>query len=126
MMLESDRQSRVSTSNPINKEAIAFYWILSKSAPGYKGVQKALNRLIAELTYPNKSVFDFANSIDCSFTSTNFLEVLRDGVLRNFTLIINIELLYCTQLRTAIFLGCDRPRHFQKLSLSLDSISLID
>jgi hypothetical protein len=30
---------------------------LGKQAPGYKAVQKALNRFIAELTYPNTSVF---------------------------------------------------------------------
>lgn len=30
---------------------------LGKQAPGYKAVQKALNRFIAELTYPNTSIF---------------------------------------------------------------------
>ena len=30
---------------------------LGKQAPGYKAIQKALNRFIAELTYPNKSIF---------------------------------------------------------------------
>ncbi|MGI8501319.1 MAG: hypothetical protein ACR2LR_09275 [Hassallia sp.] len=30
---------------------------LGKQAPGYKAVQKALNRFIAEMTHPNKSVF---------------------------------------------------------------------
>ncbi|BAB78334.1 hypothetical protein ACN23B_28220 (plasmid) [Anabaena sp. FACHB-709] len=30
---------------------------LGKQAPGYKAVQKALNRFIAELTDPNRSVF---------------------------------------------------------------------
>jgi hypothetical protein len=30
---------------------------LGKQAPSYKAVQKALNRFIAELTYPNTSVF---------------------------------------------------------------------
>lgn len=30
---------------------------LGKQAPGYKAIQKALNRFIAELTYPNTSIF---------------------------------------------------------------------
>jgi hypothetical protein len=30
---------------------------LNKQAPGYKAIQKALNRFIAKLTYPNKTIF---------------------------------------------------------------------
>lgn len=30
---------------------------LGKQAPGYKAVQKALNRFIAEVTHPNTSIF---------------------------------------------------------------------
>lgn len=39
------------------RDRILFELKLGKQAPGYKAVQKALNRFIAELTYLHKSVF---------------------------------------------------------------------
>jgi hypothetical protein len=39
------------------RDRILFDLKLGKQAPGYKAVQKALNRFIAELTYPNTSIF---------------------------------------------------------------------
>ncbi|HEY9812240.1 MAG TPA: hypothetical protein V6D31_01695, partial [Candidatus Sericytochromatia bacterium] len=39
------------------RDRILFELKLGKQASGYKAVQKALNRFIAELTYLNKSVF---------------------------------------------------------------------